>query len=84
MIRQAGEEQILYFLDLLFQAAEVRLGNATFGMNQVFDISNATGEIRNARVVVQDAHSNDEQRSQECQQRNVGGWIELIQHSPLL
>ena len=71
MIRQAGEEQILYFLDLLFQAAEVRLGNTALGVDQVFDIANAAGEVRNSRVVVQDAHSNDEQRSQECQQRNV-------------
>ena len=71
MIRQAGEEQILYFLDLLFQAAEVRFCDAALSMDKVFDIANSTGEVRNSRVVVQDAHSNDEQRSQECQQRNV-------------
>ena len=71
MIRQAGEEQVLYLLDLLFQAPEVRLCDAPFGVDQVFDVANTTGEIRNSRVVVQDAHSNDEQRSQECQQRNV-------------
>lgn len=52
MIRQAGEEQILYFLDLLFQAAEVRLRNAALGVDQVFDIAHTAGEIRNSRVVV--------------------------------
>jgi hypothetical protein len=51
VIRQAGKKQILDFLDLLFQAPEVRLGNATFGMNQVFDISSTTGEIRNSELL---------------------------------
>ncbi len=33
MIRQAGEEQILYFLDLLFQTAEVCLCNAALSVD---------------------------------------------------
>ena len=41
MTRQAGEEQILYFLDLLFQAAEVRLGDTSFRFDQVLHISHS-------------------------------------------
>ena len=41
MIRQAGEEQILYLLDLLFQAAKIRFGNASFRFNQILHISHS-------------------------------------------
>ncbi len=42
MTRQAGEEQILYFLDLLFQPADVRLCDTALSLDQAFDIVNAS------------------------------------------
>lgn len=34
MTRQAGEEQILYFLDLLFQPADVRLCDTALSLDR--------------------------------------------------
>jgi len=87
MIREARQQKVLYSVNLLFQPvsllfqpvrllfqpSEVRLGDAGLRLDEILNVSDPTREIGNTRIVVQNAHSNDEQRSQECQQRNVDG-----------
>jgi hypothetical protein len=69
MIRAARQEQILdpvalRFQTLNLQTVDVRFGDAGLCLDEVLHVADPAQEICNSRIVVEDAHNNDEQRSQ--------------------